>query len=67
MFLKWGCSDFRKNTFPTIGRKCIFAVRPDFRGFTRRLVLQFYWLGMEIFEIKKKSSVFGQSIAEHRP
>lgn len=49
-----------KNAFPTKGRNCIFAARLLLSG-------DFQRLGLEVFEIKKESPVFGHSITEHRP
>lgn len=50
----------RKNAFPTVARNCIFARR-------FRLLGDFYRVGAEIFQIVKKSSVFGHSFAKQVP
>lgn len=50
----------RKNAFPTEARNCIFARR-------LRLLGNFYRVGAEIFQVVKKSFVFGHSPAEQVP
>ena len=50
----------RKNAFPTVERNCIFATRIFGSD-------DFYRVGSEIFQIMKKSLVFGHSPAEQVP
>ncbi len=49
-----------KKTAPTIGRECLFAARFLLSG-------DFYRVGTEVFQIVKKSFVFGHSPAKQVP
>ena len=49
-----------KNAFPTLERNCIFARRFRYLG-------DFYWMGSKVFQIVKKTFVFGHSSAEQVP